>query len=208
MSTSSASSSGATTFKFLPDESPQPQLFTDVQNLNAFDETQLAQFTSVTLAFLAQKEDSRTRMEQFSADHKINLRALENTIQGVLYFFSESLRRTLKQSEVKSDLLKLGLQETKAEILAASYQKEFSSLTVSLIDSTLKINQLVDMEWKFGVTAGTSELSDAGTCFLQLRLVTMKDGKRESVLMEMTLPQFYSFLTNMQKAAVAIQQAE
>ncbi|CAJ0938999.1 unnamed protein product [Ranitomeya imitator] len=42
------------------------------------------------------------------------------------------------------------------------------------VGRTLGINQLVDMEWKFGVTAASSELEKAGTIFLQVeqRLVS------------------------------------
>jgi len=56
------------------------------------------------------------------------------------------------------------------------------------------------MEWKFGVTASSSELSHLGQCFLQLKLVLNKGGKKENVLMELTLPQFYKFLAQMEAA--------
>lgn len=58
------------------------------------------------------------------------------------------------------------------------------------------------------VTAGTSELSDIGSCFLQIKFVVLKDGEKVSQLVEMTLPQFYSFLSSMQKAANAVEQAQ
>jgi len=203
----SSTQSGSTSFKFLTNEQPQPQLYTDVQNLNAFGNEQLTEFTKITLSFLAQQEDSRSRMEAFAAAQGVNLRALENTVQGILYFFSEALKRSLKQDDVKSDLEKLGLESARAELLAQSYQREFATLSSTLVSSTFKVNQLVDMEWKFGVTAGTSELSEVGTCFLQVKLVLNRNGKKENVLFEMSLPQFYSFLANMQKAALAIDQA-
>lgn len=199
--------SAAVSFKFSPEEAPQASLFTDIQNLNAFDDGQLTAFTEIALSFLAQKEDARDNLDEFCRTKKINARALESTVQGVLYFFSEALRRSLKEEDVKGDLERLGLQTGKAESLASTYQKQFTALSMSLIDNTFKINQVVDLEWKFGVTAGTSELAEVGACFLQVRFVTMKDGKRDSVLVEMTLPQFYNFLSSMQAAAREIDSA-
>ena len=62
------------------------------------------------------------------------------------------------------------------------------------------VNQLVDMEWKFGVTAASNDLNVVGQTFLQLKLIIDRGGQREDMFMEMTLPQFYSFLHEMEKA--------
>lgn len=57
------------------------------------------------------------------------------------------------------------------------------------------------MEWKFGVTAGTSDKNQVGHSFLQLKLIIDKgNNETEAVCMELTLPQFYSFLHEMEKA--------
>jgi hypothetical protein len=51
------------------------------------------------------------------------------------------------------------------------------------------------------VTASSSDLSTVGTTFLQLSLLVDKGGNvRENVVMELTLPQFYTFLQQMQVA--------
>jgi COMM domain containing 7 len=42
------------------------------------------------------------------------------------------------------------------------------------------ISQLVDMEWKFGVTASTNTINNYGNAFLQLKLIYKKDGRLES----------------------------
>ncbi|XP_077862236.1 COMM domain-containing protein 7-like [Saccoglossus kowalevskii] len=67
------------------------------------------------------------------------------------------------------------------------------------------INQLVDMEWKFGVTAANSEINKVGNTFLQLKLVVNKGNRTENVYMELTLPQFYSFLHEMEKAKSSLE---
>nr|ACI68902.1 COMM domain-containing protein 7 [Salmo salar] len=61
-----------------------------------------------------------------------------------------------------------------------------------------------DMEWKFGVTVGTSELQKVGNTFLQLKLVIRKGNSTENVYMELTLPQFYNFLHEMERAKASM----
>ncbi len=39
------------------------------------------------------------------------------------------------------------------------------------MDQSLLVNRVVDMDWRFGVTAASSELAQAGSTFLQLKLV-------------------------------------
>lgn len=61
------------------------------------------------------------------------------------------------------------------------------------------VNQLVDLEWKFGVTSSSSEMWRVGNTFLQLKLIINKAGQHQDVYMELTLPQFYDFLHEMEK---------
>lgn len=194
-------------FKFLPEDTPQQQLFTDVQNMNSFSDEQLKEFMSIVISFLSLKEDSQTMMDRFSQTHRVNPKTLGSMMQNSLFFFSECLKLSLKPEDVHKDLIALGLSEDNAVVVAKIYKKAFATLSGSLIDNTFKVNKLVDIEWKFGVTAATSELSDVGTCFLQLKLALDKDGKKENVVFEMTLSQFYAFFTAMQKAAAEIQSA-
>lgn len=42
------------------------------------------------------------------------------------------------------------------------------------------ISQLVDLEWKFGVTASTNTINKLGNTFLQLKLVYSRGGSLES----------------------------
>ena len=69
------------------------------------------------------------------------------------------------------------------------------------------LRRLVDLEWKFGVTAASSE-SGAGTVgrtFLQLELVLdAPGGGLERVYLELTLNQFYEFLAHMERAKAAL----
>ena len=93
-----------------------------------------------------------------------------------------------------------GLSDDKSTVVCEVWKEKFSLLS-RVVGEIFGTNQLVDMEWKFGVTAATSEKNVMGQSFLQLKLVLDKGNKQtESVNMELTLPQFYSFLHEMEKA--------
>jgi COMM domain containing 7 len=89
--------------------------------------------------------------------------------------------------------------------LRNAWEAAYKSLANVSVKSTLMANQLIDMEWKFGVTAASDELSQVGSTFLHMKLVVDKgEGKREDVFMELTLPQFYDFMADMEKAKTYI----
>ena len=67
------------------------------------------------------------------------------------------------------------------------------------------MSKVVDVDWKFGVTASTSEDDKVGTSYLQLKItVENKDKELKNVYLEMSLPQFYSFLHELEKAKTSL----
>lgn len=63
------------------------------------------------------------------------------------------------------------------------------------------MHQVVDVEWKFGVTAASSNERQVGTTYLHLKLVLdTGGGNTKNVYLEMSLPQFYAFLHELEKA--------
>ncbi|KAJ9586030.1 hypothetical protein L9F63_020327 [Diploptera punctata] len=63
------------------------------------------------------------------------------------------------------------------------------------------LNNVVDIEWKLGVTAASSKERQAGTTYLHFKLVLdAGGGSLKTVYMEMSLAQFYAFLHELEKA--------
>ena len=95
----------------------------------------------------------------------------------------------------------LGLQNDRAALICEKWNANYAAICRSMVGQTFMINQLVDMEWKFGVTAASSEIKKVGNSFLQLKLVVNKGNDvMEDIYMELSLPQFYTFLHEMEKA--------
>ena len=72
--------------------------------------------------------------------------------------------------------------------------------------STLSVNHLKDLDWRFGVTAASSEVNEVGVTFIQLCLTLDKEGKdkEEKTYVELSLKQFYDLLHQLEKAKTSM----
>eukprot|EP01104_Vermistella_antarctica_P015293 TRINITY_DN4979_c0_g1_i1.p1 TRINITY_DN4979_c0_g1~~TRINITY_DN4979_c0_g1_i1.p1 ORF type:complete len:201 (-),score=37.56 TRINITY_DN4979_c0_g1_i1:151-753(-) len=178
---------------------PSEQAFSDIQSLNSLGEPQLRAFTTILLKFLGENSDLMGSIGEFANSIGANVNALTNLVRGVLYFLKGATKSTLPPDLLKADLVAFGVNEARADLIAELYEEHLPSLRRTEVANTLMVNELVDMDWKFGVTASNSELGRVGSTFLQLKLVLDKGNtKTETVHMELTLPQFYEFLSQME----------
>ncbi|XP_069507123.1 COMM domain-containing protein 7 isoform X1 [Ambystoma mexicanum] len=181
---------------------------TDMQNLNLLTGEQFSALTAVIFQFLTEpKEGERllAQLSEFATANGISLGPLKNIVKSVLLVPNGAMKRNLNGEQVKADFITLGLNQDKASYFAEQWKINTPALTRLALGQTLMINQLVDMEWKFGVTAGSSELQKVGSIFLQLKLVVKKGNKNENVYIELTLPQFYNFLHEMERVKTSME---
>ncbi|OPJ85011.1 COMM domain-containing protein 7 [Patagioenas fasciata monilis] len=122
-----------------------------------------------------------TQLSDFATMNKISLGPLKNIVKSILLVPNGALKRNLSSEQVRADFIALGLSEEKASYFAEQWKVNSPTLTRLAVGQTLMINQLIDMEWKFGVTAGSSELEKVGSIFLQLKLVIKKGTQMENV---------------------------
>ncbi|XP_041348825.1 COMM domain-containing protein 7-like isoform X3 [Gigantopelta aegis] len=178
-----------TSFHFTK-ESPPDIMFTDIQTVNKFN-----------------NESSRllSQLDDFAEQNGVGAGALRNVFKSLLSFPACAMKKHLSPFQIKEDLMKLGLSEDKCDHFADLWKDNLVVLTEDALNKTLMVNQLVDMEWKFGVTASSSELDKVGNTFLQLKLVISTGIGTRNTYMELTLPQFYSFLHEMEKAKASLE---
>ncbi|KAK3101610.1 hypothetical protein FSP39_004835 [Pinctada imbricata] len=145
------------------------------------------------------------QLQEFAEQNGVNATALKNVFKSLLSIPSSALRKSLTANQLKEDLTNLGLAEDKAEYFCQQWNNSLAALSRSALGQTLMVNQLTDMEWKFGVTAASSEMDKVGNTFLQLKLVINTGNGTKNTYMELTLPQFYSFLHEMEKAKASLE---
>ncbi|XP_062977389.1 COMM domain-containing protein 7 [Elgaria multicarinata webbii] len=180
----------------------------DMQQLNQLSAQQFSALTEVLFRFLREpKEVERflAQLSDFAATNKISLGPLKSIVKSLLLVPNGALKRSLSAEQVRADFITLGLSEEKASYFEEQWKENSPALSRVAVGQTLMINQLIDMEWKFGVTAGSSELGKVGSIFLQLKLVIKKGSQVEPVYMELTLPQFYSFLHEMERVKTSLE---
>ncbi|KAJ7332226.1 hypothetical protein JRQ81_014406 [Phrynocephalus forsythii] len=180
----------------------------DIQQLNPLRAQQFCTLTEVVFQFLQEpKEIERflARLSEFASENKISFGPLKSIVKSLLLVPNGALKRSLSAEQVRADLITLGLSEEKATYFEDQWRKNAPALQHLAAGQTLMVNQLVDMEWKFGVTAGSSELAKVGTIFLQLKMLVKKGNRTEPVYVELTLPQFYSFLHEMERVKASLE---
>merc|ERR1712065_79164 len=171
----------------------------DIQKLSALSAEQLASLVKIALTFLARHSTASTMMqsiEEFGNEEEINTAALKSILRAILVFFRGATAMNLSPNLLADDLSALGLSKEHIVIIAKLWKSASGALASAAIAETLQGETLVDMEWRFGVTAANSEFENVGEVFVQLKLKLDKGGSngKRTVPFEMTLPQFYTFL--------------
>lgn len=145
--------------------------------------------------------DLVAELTTFATSHRVKPVIVKNSARALLYYFQSALRSSIVASKVGEDMLRLGFTAEQAAFVAAKWKENFIGLSRMVVNTTLDVNAVVDMDWRFGVTAASSELSQVGSTFLQLKLTVDKGNNvREDVFMELSLDQFFRFLVEMEKA--------
>ncbi|XP_038069398.1 COMM domain-containing protein 7-like [Patiria miniata] len=197
----------ATTFHFVA-ETPPDSMFSEIQTLNKFNNEQFNEVVSIVLTFLLEPDKSNQligQLDDFAREEGVSVAPLRNIVRSLITILNNAVKRNMTPAQLKEDMVNLGLSEERATHLSNQWKSNLIGLSRTAVGQTLMINQLVDMEWKFGVTAASSELQQVGSTFLQMKLVVNKGNKTENVYMELSLPQFYSFLHEMEKAKLSLE---
>eukprot|EP00943_MAST-04B_sp_MAST-4B-sp1_P002134 g2134.t1 len=193
------------------------QLSQDIQLLNNFSEGDLKTFVSIIVTWIIAPGNSNLMesMGNFVKASGISGKIVKAATRGLLILLKGTTRYNVSPKQLGTDLELLGLASERKEGISQIWKNNYANLSRAAITKTVTMNELVNMEWKFGVTASSNDLESVGNTFLQLKLVINKggsgakdeDGKsnssandKEVIYMELTLPQFYNFLAEMEKA--------
>ncbi|XP_063489889.1 COMM domain-containing protein 7 isoform X2 [Symphalangus syndactylus] len=168
-------------------EDPVPEAVGgDMQQLNQLG-AQFSALTEVLFHFLTEpKEVERflAQLSEFATTNQMSLGSLRSIVKSLLVVPNGALKKSLTAKQVQADFITLGLSEEKATYFSEKWKQNAPTLARWAIGQTLMINQLIDMEWKFGVTSGSSELEKVGSIFLQLKLVVKKGNQIENVYID------------------------
>lgn len=180
-------------FNFLPvNYALTDQVLASLREVSALDETTILSLCTVCLQALEQATPQST-------DLKVK-KATESQVAATLLFFKLATRKLTTSAALGTDLRNLGFSDSLIGKVLALWEGEKRKVWVSAISRNLASSQLVDMEWKFGVTARSWQRSDGGDCFIDLKLVVLDLERREkTVFMELTLKEFYQLYGELER---------
>jgi hypothetical protein len=145
-----------------------------------------------------------SRVETFGEEIGVNPTALQGLIRSWMTFLRTAQKNNSTPKAVLDEVKSIGLAEDKAKYVAKLYKKNVVALSRAVVGRTLQVNHLTDMEWRFGVVSGSSELRKAGSTFLQMKMTVNNGAESEDVWTELTLPQFFEFMKEMHKAKASL----
>uniref|UniRef100_A0A7S2DBL4 COMM domain-containing protein n=1 Tax=Octactis speculum TaxID=3111310 RepID=A0A7S2DBL4_9STRA len=189
-------------YNFCASSEIEPQIQSDLLNANSFDQIKFQEVVNLVLDLIVDPNGSafQERLGLFAQENSVDVPVLRNVVRGLIILFRGASKQNLLPSQLTSDCVKLNLKQECVTAITNSWQIRHAALASVQMTKTLAANQLVDMEWKFGVTAASSEIAQIGSTFLHMKLVIDRgNGSREDVFMELSLPQFYEFMADMEK---------
>eukprot|EP00045_Choanoeca_perplexa_P010897 m.113010 g.113010 ORF g.113010 m.113010 type:complete len:199 (+) comp15433_c0_seq3:1278-1874(+) len=184
------------------------QLVQDIKAANNLEDEAFAAFIDLVFSILTSSQSTSQMVEkvaQLAAAHSLKVANVNVILKAWLTFFRSVQRSSLSPKQLFDDLMQLEYPKGKASYIGKQYKAKLEDLSRTLVGRTLAVNNLVDLQWNFGVIAGSSEFKQSGSTFLQLKLTLNKGHGNEDVYMELSLPQFYDFLKAMEAAKASLE---
>jgi hypothetical protein len=124
---------------------------------------------------------------------------LKTLVRGLIVFLHGGMKDGWSANELKVNCAGLNIPPDAAAIIANCWQQRAGQMATALLSRTIKANELVDMDWSFGVTAASDDCDHVGKTFLQLKF-TIDYGNEglKDIFMELSLEQFFQFLAQME----------
>ena len=120
------------------------------------------------------------------------LKQRERAAKLLLLFFKFAGKKVLSRVKVEEDLSRLGFGEGVVQRIGEMWEEQKIGVCKVLISQMGSSHNLLDLEWKFGVTVGNKLVDSKGECFIQMKLVVQDpEMKINEIFMEVTPAQFY-----------------
>ena len=179
----------------------EQQLAQDLGEARGLSADQFGSLLDLVLAFLLDgRGDFQADLGTFAADQRVDTKVLKVLVKGLLVFLQGGIRDGWNVAQLESRCAAMGLSPEVVALFVARWQRSSQQMVTSVLSRTVAANRLIDMDWSFGVTASSDDCDQVGKTFLQLKLTLDRgDGSGTgTVLLELSLDQFFAFLSSME----------
>ena len=124
----------------------------------------------------------------------------EKSSKLLLLFFKFAGKKVLSRLKVEEDLTRLGFDEAVVERIGQLWDEQKIGVCKVLISQMGSSFNLLNLEWKFGVTVGNKLVDSKGECVIQIKLVVQDpEMKINEIFMELSPGQFYELYGELEK---------
>lgn len=190
-------------------EQPPDEVISVMQKTNKLSSEQYETLLDIVFSVLGDTSNANTvdeKLDDFASSNGIKVTPLKHMSKVLLIVGNAMMQKNLSVIQIESDLLGMSVSDTHAQKFCQKWKVSAGKMQTKLLVSSIKGKKLVEFDWKFGVTASSSELRKVGTCFIQMKFsVEGADRKRQDYMTEMSLPQFYDFMHDVEKAKINLE---
>lgn len=108
--------------------------------------------------------------EALSERTSVRYKSLVRLSESVLSLIRGAIKYNLTVDSLTDDLTSIGLESDRIQSLCDAWTKHYVALSKTASEASVQFTKVVDMKWKFCVTASTDSLAQCGNTFLQLKL--------------------------------------
>ena len=131
---------------------------------------------------------------------ELPIKQRERSSKLLILFFKFAGKKVLSRGKLEDDLNKLGFDEAVIERIGELWDEQKIGVCKVLISQMGSSYNLLDLEWKFGVTVGNKLVDSKGESFIQVKLVVQDpELKINEIFMELSPIQFYELYGELEK---------
>ena len=175
---------------------------------SAVGDVVVPKLSQATLTFLMDPNPGVLEADMAAVTEKYGLS--KSVVQGLskhlIVIWQNAIREGWDETRLKAMTESSGLSSAVSVALGKHWKKCSKLVASSGPGRSIEGNEVVDMDWSFGVTAASNDSGNIGKTFLQMRL-TLLDKTTENVrnvFLELSLEQFYHFLAQLEGCKTAI----
>jgi hypothetical protein len=131
----------------------------DLAALEELSTEQLEGLLRLVIGFLIDSRGSgfQEKLGVYSETHGMGGAALKSMVRASLLFLQRGVRAGWAADQVEEACAAVGLSADCAAVFGRCWAQQSSSLTSTLLSKIVSANQLMDVDWSFGVTAASDD---------------------------------------------------
>mgnify|MGYP003385802740 CR=1 FL=1 len=135
------------------------QLIKELNPINELDNEYVEKLVNMVVEFMISKNASafQQSLETFAGYGVLAPSSLKLISRGFIILFEGGMKDGWSATQLHDKCMNMDIDSDKCEVIKAVWSKHSSHMATTLLAKTIAANELVDVDWSFGVTASSSD---------------------------------------------------